>query len=288
MLDTISQVRGTIEVLENALQVSAADTANSETTGYKDLTLNFQTVFNRLISPGSPTGSFRTLGGKNPIQFGGGLGIASTALNFTQGELEGAGLLSLAVVGNGLFIVSPDNGQTQLYTRNGNFSLDGDGFLVNDRGMQVYGFRTDSNGNRVSSTAEPIRLTGLTQPGVDDNGLFGEATTSTDESGETVITVTGSQYQIALTHFANPGALEILSGTLYRESLASGPASTPSAPGLNTAVGQVAGGKLELSNVFFVGETINQTNLQQAFEANITVIQTINNIIESTINRLAG
>ncbi|PZO80552.1 MAG: flagellar biosynthesis protein FlgE, partial [Micavibrio aeruginosavorus] len=83
-----------------------------------------------------------------------------------------------SISGNGFYPVKRDNGMTggisseYLYTRNGQFSEDSQGFLVNTAGFYLYGWPLDQNGNLPSNQGDlsslvPIDvafLGGLTRP----------------------------------------------------------------------------------------------------------------------------
>ena len=73
---------------------------------------------------------------------------------FTQGNLQSTGVTTdLAIKGNGFFILK--DGQESFYTRNGAFSLDSNGTLVNPaNGMRVQGWMAEEvNGQMIVKTA---------------------------------------------------------------------------------------------------------------------------------------
>ncbi len=105
---------------------------------------------------------------------GSGVYVGGQATNFSQGNYQDTGSPSdLAIVGNGFFIVQLQNGEL-LYTRDGEFGFNNDGFLIDNhsKGM-VQGY--DQHGNLV-----PISQFGpKTYPG--------KATHSVDLKGEFII-----------------------------------------------------------------------------------------------------
>jgi len=116
--------------------------ANATTTGYKSARLEFQTILSQTIRLGSaPQGS---LGGVDPFQIGLGVTIGSTTHNFGQGELQATGVASdLALDGSGFFITRAANNQ-MLYTRDGAFSINPQGFLHDpSTGFMVQGVNAD-------------------------------------------------------------------------------------------------------------------------------------------------
>ncbi|MDP3038108.1 MAG: flagellar hook-basal body complex protein, partial [Rhodocyclaceae bacterium] len=90
--------------------------ANSGTVGFKSASTLFSDVF------------ASTLGGG--IQVGIGVAVGGVSQQFTQGNLTvTSNPLDLAVNGQGMFRLS-NNGATT-FTRNGQFNIDKDGFVVN-------------------------------------------------------------------------------------------------------------------------------------------------------------
>jgi flagellar basal-body rod protein FlgG len=116
--------------------VIANNLANSETTAFKRST----TAFQQRLTAAQEKSALR--GDTDPLQenIGGGLFVAPTGIDTSQGELEATGnTMDLAVVGKGFFAVS-DHGSTQL-TRDGRFILDRNGNVIvdNGTGQQVLG-----------------------------------------------------------------------------------------------------------------------------------------------------
>ncbi len=101
--------------------------ANATTTGYKSARVGFQSVLSQTIRFGSaPQG---TLGGVDPFQIGLGVAVGSTSRDFNQGELQTTGQASdLAINGSGFFIMR-DSQNGQVFTRDGAFSINPQGFL---------------------------------------------------------------------------------------------------------------------------------------------------------------
>ena len=110
-----------------ALDVIGHNLANLNTTGYKAQRALFQDLVYQTLSAGSaPVGS---LGGTDPFQFGGGVGVGSIGTLFQPGSVNLTGRsLDAAIQGSGLFVVS--NGNVTAYTRAGAFGIDSAGYLV--------------------------------------------------------------------------------------------------------------------------------------------------------------
>jgi flagellar hook protein FlgE len=280
MLDVMSQASNAIEAYNAALSLTSANIANMSVTAYKKVDVSFQTIFERFLRLGTAASQFNNLGGTNPLQIGGSMGISETSSDFSQGDLAAGGHLDLAVNGQGLFVVSGDNGSTFRYTRAGDFSIDANGNLLTSAGYQVYGF--------YGSSSILIPISGLTSDkynldnlSFDNNGYLYEYTNNTYQ---TVKADTG--FRIALVRFNDPGALEQTSGSTFKETAASGPPSDAALPG-STGMGAVSARYLESSNVFYLGETIKALEYQRAMSGNLSMVRMASDIISNFINRLS-
>jgi flagellar hook protein FlgE len=278
MLDIMSQAAGAIEAYNSRLRAISSNITNIPVTGHKRTEVSFQEVFGKYINSGT-RGSFAdSTGGTNPIQYGGTVAIADTEIDFRQGDLTGGGNLDLAISGNGLFAISPDGGNTKLYTRNGEFIISGDKLLTK-AGMQVYGFAR--SGGVSSTQLVPIDLTGISYDPTtitwDPNGVLRQ---SYDDS--TGIYGAEIPFQIGLSSFSNPSALKYEDGTSFSETLASGSPSSPAVPG----VGVISPRSKELSNVVYTSEIVDSMEIQRALSAGLTVVRLINDSITQFINKL--
>jgi len=111
----------------NMLDVVGNNIANINTPGYKDQQVSFQDLVYQTLNPGSPATA--TIGGTNPNQLGQGVGTGANSTLFTQGTITATGQpLDAAIQGNGFFVLG--SGANQLYTRDGSFTVDSAGFLV--------------------------------------------------------------------------------------------------------------------------------------------------------------
>jgi flagellar hook protein FlgE len=127
-----------------SLEVIGNNIANVNTTAFKSSRANFQDAFYRTISPG--TAPQDSTGGTDPYQIGMGVTVSGTQRDFRPGTISPTGNPNdLAIEGDGFFIVS--DGTQSLYTRAGDFSLDGDQTLVNPSGYRVQGYAADAGFN---------------------------------------------------------------------------------------------------------------------------------------------
>ena len=98
------------------LEVAANNLANINTIGYKKEDIFFRHLVNAVNA-------------SDPAQ-------GEQKIDFSEGALRHTGNpLDAAIVGDGFFVVQTDQGEA--YTRNGSFSLDGEGRLVTQSGDPV-------------------------------------------------------------------------------------------------------------------------------------------------------
>lgn len=125
------------------LDVVSNNIANINTLGFKVGRVTFKEAISQTLQgPSKPTG---TLGGRNAMQIGLGMGIASIDTLFGQGQFQSTGnATDLAIEGDGFFVLSDGSGQ--FYTRVGSFRFDADGRLVAADGRAVQGRRANADG----------------------------------------------------------------------------------------------------------------------------------------------
>lgn len=146
---------------QDALNVISNNLANLNTTGYKDMTSNFSSLFYQSLGDG---------GSGDPIQLGEGTTISSTSTNFTQGSAESTGIdTNMEIEGNGFFILQ--NGNAQQYTRAGNFTTDASGYLVDTNGNNVMGYPAVNGSISASQSLAPLQIS---------NGQLSPAQPTTD------------------------------------------------------------------------------------------------------------
>jgi flagellar hook protein FlgE len=113
---------------QTMMDVIGNNISNINTVGFKTGRVTFSEAFAQTLRNANLPQS--QLGGTNPLQVGLGISVNSIDTQFSQGNIEStSNVTDLALQGNGFFIVK-ENGK-QLYTRAGQFSLDGGGRLVN-------------------------------------------------------------------------------------------------------------------------------------------------------------
>jgi flagellar hook protein FlgE len=128
-----------------ALSAIAENIANSATTAYKTKQVDFQSLVSGAM--GSATSTSSVIAKTNQALSVGGV-IASTSVS-----------TNVAIDGSGFFVVAahPDDAATDLtYSRNGSFSTDADGNLVNSEGYYLKGLPTDASGKVLASNSSDL------------------------------------------------------------------------------------------------------------------------------------
>jgi len=138
---------------ETTIDVLGNNIANAGTNGFKSSKVLFTTQLSRTLSVGSrPTANN---GGTNPRQIGLGATVSAIAKDFTQGSVTNSTSPSdLAIQGDGFFIL--DSADGDVYSRNGNFSLNSTSLLVNPQGLKVQGYDIDSDFNLITTQLADI------------------------------------------------------------------------------------------------------------------------------------
>lgn len=140
---------------ETAIEVIGNNIANAATNGFKSSAVQFTTQLSRTLSVGSAPQGFN--GGTNPRQVGLGSTTAAIRRDFSQGAITTSTSPSdLAIEGEGFYVLSGAEGQ--VYTRNGNFTLNNQSQLVNADGLRVRGYGIDEQFNIVQTQLSNIEI----------------------------------------------------------------------------------------------------------------------------------
>jgi flagellar basal-body rod protein FlgG len=242
------------------LDTIANNLANSSTTGFRQLRLQFQDmVYQNLVTPGAAQSQSTSSAG---LQIGLGTKSAATEVINTQGSLtETDNQYDLAISGAGFFQVQRADGTT-VYTRAGQFQLDSEGTIVTSDGETL-----------IPSITVPSNATSVT--------ITSDGTVNATITGQTAATKLG---QIQLANFPNPGGLESLGGNLLEQTSNSGDPIVGT-PGGTEGLGTLQQDYLENSNVEVVTEFVQMVLAQRAYEANSKVIKAADDMY-STANNL--
>jgi len=262
---------------EARMDVVANNLANVDQTGFKkDLTLfkSFPDMLIRRINDDglgiTPAGSYDTM----PIvgKLNTGVEVNEVYTLFDQGSLQRTeNNFDLALEGRGFMTVMTERGER--FTRNGAFTLNQDGVVVNHNGYPLMGengpIQVQQNNFMINERGEVIVNAALS---LDPQDVVGMANNNWEEP--VVID------RLKLADFENIRELKKEGDSLYRETEYSGP---PLPPGEI----KVIQGFLEKSNVNIVREMVDMIEVQRSYEANqksmITHDQTLGKLINEVI-----
>ena len=135
-----------LNIAAKNLDVIGNNVSNANTVGFKQSQAQFADVY------------AATQGGTGTTAVGIGSKVATVAQQFGQGNVSvTSNPLDIAISGRGFFQVEK-NGET-LYSRNGQFQLDKDGFIVNAQGHKLTGYKADPLTGAISTgSTGPIQL----------------------------------------------------------------------------------------------------------------------------------
>jgi flagellar basal-body rod protein FlgG len=231
------------------LEVIANNIANINTTGFKRARAEFSDLLYQVERlEGVPNRA-----NENIVPEGAslGLGVKTSAIRnlHVQGSLTSTGnKFDLALNGNGWFQIEGADGEV-LYTRAGSFNTNAEGQLVTVDGYPVV--------PAINVPADAVEVI-------------------VNKSGQVFARIDGQLDlqdlgQLTIATFANEAGLAPLGDNLFRETVASGPA-TVGAPG-DPGLAVIEQGYVENSNVDAVKEITDLISAQRAYEMNSKVIQ---------------
>lgn len=230
--------------------------ANATTNGFKKEGATSQSFDSVLAYKIKDTSEAANL----PKRLGGislGVKVGENYVDYSGGPFKETGnKLDLALSGNGFFTISFTNkaGETSVkYTRDGNFTMTSQGYLVTQDGD----FVLNEDGQR-------IQLDPTLEVTVERNGAI-------YQNGAYVDT-------IGLTDFEDYNYLERY-GENYFQPVEG--ARVVDAPADTT----IHAGYLEMSNISVVTEMVNMIAIQRQYEANQKVITTYDSTLENAVNQ---
>lgn len=309
---------------QNKMDVIGNNIANVNTVGFKSGRVTFKdSIYQNIYSSSEGNNVY---GGSNPSQVGYGSQVSAVSVNFGTGSYEPTGYGTDCMInGSGFFIVGPkledmdtglnnaiDGNQiSQMYlTRVGEFTIDGDGYLVDANKNVVYGFvpknaaiGTDNmnlgtaigeGGNLTYDRLKPIRIPiqpddDTESPEIsykDDVELMNFTSISIDANG--VISgksSNGNTYKFGVVGVAsvtNPNALEN-SGNSYYKAVSNTGDIQAFEPGAG-ATGVLRSGCLEMSNVDLATEFSNMITTQRGFQACSKMITVSDEMLQELVN----
>ena len=250
--------------------------ANANTPGYKSDQSTIRSFPDMLMSAvktnNEPTQKGLALTGAQQIgSLNTGVYLQETIADYTQGSIYSTGLTTDVALLDGnlptdaasgnkgaIFFRLQNTDGSEAYTRNGNFTLDGNGSLVNPQGLYVL----DANGQQIQLQ--------------NDNFKISETGVITDENGNQVA-------NLGISFSANPDVLmkkdNGLFTTLNNEPL-------PSAYTVDGVSFTMQQSYLEGSNVDSARAMTDLLTAYRAFEANQKVLQAYDKSMEKAVTEI--
>ncbi|HEY1707398.1 MAG TPA: flagellar basal-body rod protein FlgF [Rhizomicrobium sp.] len=228
-----------------SMDVIANNIANASTPAFKRESVQFEEYVKSMPpQEGDPAGITQR------ISFVQDRGVTR---DLTAGKFETTNApFDVAINGSGYFTVSTPNGDR--YTRNGHFTLDGDGKLVTQEGNAVQG-----DGGDITVTPDD-----------------GDVTIAEDG------TISGKQGQLGrlkVTAFANERQMRKEGNSLY---------ATEQAPDDSAPPAKLTQGMLETSNVEPVVEISHMIEVMRAYDATTTLSQSHEQMMRDAIDKLGN
>jgi len=241
---------------QNRMDVLSNNLANADTIGFKKEGATSQSFDSLLVDKIKDDSEYirqaRRIGKINP-----GVKVGEGYTDYSQGSFQVTNnTYDLAIGGKGFFTVEFTNkaGETStLYTRDGNFDVTNDGYLVTTDGDYVLG----KGGNKIK--IDPTQ-----------DVVFNEA-------GE-IYQNDKKVAQLQLTDFEDYNYLEH-----YGENYYTPVEGATLTDATDCSINQ---GYLEVSNVSIVSEMVQMISVSRQYEANQKIIQTYDSSLEIAVNQL--
>lgn len=257
MIDALYIANTGLRSQQTQLDVISNNVVNMNTAGFKKSRVDFADLAYR----NGKLPEVSKADAKQGSLVGSGIGISGSRVDFSGGEIrQTQSPLDIAVQGNGFLEVVTANGEVR-YTRAGQLTVDGDGFLATHGGDRL------SSNIQVPPDAEAIEV-----------GSNGEVRVRLADDAEAVRLGT-----IELARFVNTNALKPVGNGYFTANAETG-APFYARPG-EAGVGELMQGFVEMSNVDLTEEMTNLMLAQRAYQLNARLLQTSDQILE-TINNL--
>ncbi|RST31546.1 flagellar hook-basal body complex protein [Sphingomonas ginkgonis] len=249
--------------------------ANVGSTGFKRSRAQFGDLF-----ASSPTQSTKMTTGQ-------GVRLSGVVQQFTQGTLEASDkTLDLGIAGDGFFVVqgAPPR-QATTYTRNGSFSANASGEVVDTTGSKLQLLPVDANGNATStSLSDTYDMVIPTASPTDPNVSIANVSIG-DDGLVTATFADGSSQKLGKIAMASFKAVEGLRPVGDAHWQSTGDSGLPQ---VNTAtngpLGSIRSGALERANVDVTEELVLLISAQRNFQANAKAIETDKNMTQAVLN----
>jgi flagellar hook protein FlgE len=277
LIGTLTSGVSALRTFSKGLEVIGNNIANINTTGYKSSQASFSDSFSNTLRNSSPSSG--TASSQSALQIGTGVQLASLQTNFTQGALNSTGnVTDLGISGKGFFIVRDATSGTQYATRDGQFRVDDNGFLVTTGGQRVQGM--------VGGAIDDIQIGATLPAGAQLQAISFDPQGNVVESySDGTSAVTG---QIQLQNFSDLSALMREGNNLFTGLSAAGPVGGGILSGSNDpgsdGLGAIQAGVLESSNVDLTDQFSQLITTQRSFQAGSRLITVSDTVLEDIVN----
>jgi flagellar hook protein FlgE len=277
LIGTLTSGVSALRTFGKGLEVIGNNIANINTTAYKSSQASFSDSFSNTLRNSSPSSG--TASSQSAIQIGTGVQLSTIQTNFTQGALTSTGnVTDLGVSGKGFFIVRDATSGTQYATRDGQFRVDDNGYLVTTGGQRVQGL--------VGGVIDDIQIGAALPVGTQLQAISFDSQGNLVESySDGTSAVTG---QIQLQNFTDVSALMREGNNLFTGLAAAGPVGGGILAGSNNpgsdGLGTIQTGVLESSNVDLTDQFSQLITTQRSFQAGSRLITVSDTVLEDIVN----
>jgi flagellar hook protein FlgE len=284
LIGTLTSGVSALRTFGKGLEVIGNNIANINTTGYKTSNASFAESFSNTLRGSAPSDG--TASSQSSMQVGTGVQLAGISTNFAQGALTSTGSVTdLGISGGGFFIVKDATSGIQFATRDGNFRLDDQGFLITQGGLRVQGLTGGTSATPPAGVGD-IQI-GQTLP------VGAELQSISFDKGGNLIEffsdgTSATTNRIQLQNFSDTSALMREGGNLYTALSAAGPVGGGILAGNNnpntSGLGAIQAGTLEQSNVDLTAQFSDLITTQRSFQAGSRLITVSDSILEDVVN----
>lgn len=277
LIGTLTSGVSALRTFSKGLEVIGNNIANINTTGYKSSQATFADSFSNTLRGSAPSSG--TASSQSSVQIGTGVQLAGIQTNYTQGALNTTGnVTDLGISGKGFFIVEDAASGQQFATRDGQFRVDDNGYLVTSGGLRVQGLVGGSIADLQIGASLPVGAQ-LQSVSFDSQGNMIES--YSDGTSAT----TG---QVQLQNFNDVTALMREGSNLFTGLIAAGPVGGGVLAGSNdpgsNGLGNIQSGTLESSNVDLTDQFSQLITTQRSFQAGSRLITVSDSVLEDIVN----
>jgi len=254
------------------LEVIGNNVSNANTTGFKKGRAEYADTFYNTLLTSEASSTHKN------SQSGSGTTVAKVSTQFGTEESKYTGQEGdLAINGNGFFrVTDPASGNT-FFSRDGSFTRDTSGYLVNSEGYRLQGTGTlggsdflipETATNPTSGQSETVSSWSFSPTTGELSLYFADGTEL-------------AAGQVQLSNFANPQGLTSQGGNLFIQSANAGARSdfSPASDAQATVTSQY----LEQSNVDLTDEFSKMIVTQRGFQAGSRIITTTDQLLQEAI-----